>query len=141
MILPGMTPLEVLREARADLRSVENKMQRAKEVLARRHRKGDRKAVLVEIHDYTSPSHNTWMVVLRYCKAGIQTFHYCWYRGRDRRMRALYLNWSNGTAFHYSKHIFDQYSERFSPDVSAEERLRQFFLAHVQCTHRGSDGR
>ena len=45
MILPGMTPLEVLREARADLRSVENKMQRAKEVLARRHRKGDRKAI------------------------------------------------------------------------------------------------
>lgn len=136
MILPGMTPLEVLRAARADLRSVENKMQRAKELLRRRHRKGDRKAVLVELHDYTSPSHIPWMVVLRYCKAGIQTFHYCWYRGMDRRMRALYLNWECGTAFHFSKHVFDQYSARFSPDVSAEERLRQFFLAnHMYSTH------
>lgn len=131
-----MTAVEVLREARKDYRAVENKMQRAKELLARRHLKGDRKAVLVEAHDYRSPRHNNWIVVLRYCKAGIQTFHYCWYRGADRRMRALYLRTEGGCSFHYSKHVFDRYSERFSPDVSAESRLRQFFLEnHMFSAH------
>ncbi|MEO8733812.1 MAG: hypothetical protein ABI373_05740 [Flavobacteriales bacterium] len=136
MILPYMTETEVLREALRDLPTVERKMQRTKELLRRKHIKGDRKAVLVELHEYTSPQANTWMVVMRHCKAGIHTFHYAWYRGMDRRMRAIYVRPDGGTAFHYSKHVFDRYSERFSPDVSAEDRLRQFFLEnHMFSAH------
>ncbi len=123
-----MTEVEVLQEALRDLPAVERKMQRTKELLSRKHVKGDRKAVLVELHEYTSPQANKWMVVMRHCKAGIQCFHYAWYRGMDKRMRAIYVRVDGGTAFHYSKHVFDRYSERFSPDVSAEQRLRQFFL-------------
>ena len=136
MILPGMEPVEVLPHAQRDLPTVERKFQRAKELLVRRHLKGDRKAVLVEIHPYKAPSHNNWLVVLRCCKAGIQVFHYCWYRGTDRRMRAIYVRPDGNTAFHYSKHVFDQYSFRFSPDVTAEERLKQFFLEnHLWAAH------
>ena len=136
MVLPNMTPAQVLHEAQRELPCVERKFQRTKELLKRRHLKGDRKAVLVEIHPYTAPSRNTWFVVLRYSKAGIQTFHYCWYRGTDRRMRAVYVRPDGSTAFHYTRHVFDQYSTRFSPDVSAEARLRQFFLEnHMWAAH------
>ncbi|MEO7080794.1 MAG: hypothetical protein ABIY71_04665, partial [Flavobacteriales bacterium] len=136
MMLPYMTEGEVLQEALRDLPTVERKMQRTKELLCRKHIKGDRKAVLVELHEYTSPQANNWMVVLRYCKAGIQCFHYAWYRGADKRMRAIYVSIDGSTAFHYSKHVFDRYSERFSPDVSAEYRLRQFFLEnHMYSFH------
>ncbi len=128
MILPGMSHIEVLRHAQKDIPAVERKFQRAKELLMRRHLKGDRTAVLTEAHSYRSPARNNWIVVLRYSKAGIQTFHYCWYRGTDGRMRAVYVRGAEGPSFHYSKHVFDRYSERFSPDVNAEERLRQFFL-------------
>lgn len=136
MILPDMNEVQVLQEALRDLPSVERKMQRTKELLRRKHVKGDRKAVLVELHEYTSPQENRWMVVLRHCKAGIQCFHYAWYRGRDKRMRAIFVRPDGGTALHFSKHVFDRYSERFSPDVSAEERLRQFFLEnHLFSSH------
>lgn len=136
MILPDMRAVDVLRHAQRDLPAVERKFQRAKELLVRRQLKGDRKAVVVEIHPYKAPSHNNWLVVLRCCKAGMQAFHYCWYRGADRRMRAIYVRPDGGTAFHYSKHVFDQYSDRFSPDVTAEERLRQFFLEnHLWAAH------
>ena len=136
MILPKMTEVEVLREALQDLPSVERKMQRTKELLCRKHLKGDRKAVLVEAHPYSSARGNRWIVVMRHCKAGIQCFHYAWYRGTDNRMRAIFVQPNGSTAFHYSKHVFDQYSERFSPDVSAEERLRQFFLEnHMYSAH------
>lgn len=136
MLLPNMSAIEVMREALRDLPTVERKMHRAKELLRRKHIKGDRKAVLVELHEYVSPQANNWMVVMRHCKAGIQTFHYAWYRGMDQRMRAIYVRPDDTTAFHYSKHVFDRYSERFSPDVSAEERLRQFFLEnHMYSGH------
>ena len=136
MMLPYMTEGEVLQEALRDLPTVERKMQRTKELLRRKHIKGDRKAVLVELHEYTSPQANNWMVVMRHCKAGIQCFHYAWYRGMDQRMRAIYVSIDGSSAFHYSKHVFDQYSDRFSPDVSAEERLRQFFLEnHMYSCH------
>lgn len=136
MMLPYMTKGEVLQEALRDLPTVERKMQRTKELLRRKHIKGERKAVLVELHEYTSPQANNWMVVMRHCKAGIQCFHYAWYRGMDKRMRAIYVSIDGETAFHYSKHVFDQYSIRFSPDVSAEYRLRQFFLEnHMYSCH------
>lgn len=136
MMLPDMTECQVLQEALRDLPTVERKMQRTKELLSRKHVKGDRKAVLVELHEYTSPQANNWMVVMRHCKAGIQCFHYAWYRGKDDRMRAIYVRIDGSTSFHYSKHVFDRYSERFSPDVSAENRLRQFFLEnHMYSSH------
>ncbi|MCB0757151.1 MAG: hypothetical protein KDC01_01735 [Flavobacteriales bacterium] len=131
-----MTETQVLQAAMRDLPTVERKMQRAKELLRRKHMKGDRKAVLVELHDYKSPQANHWMVVMRHCKAGIQVFHYAWYRGMDKRMRAIHVRPDGNTAFHFSKHVFDRYSERFSPDVSAEDRLRQFFLEnHMYSSH------
>ena len=76
MILPDMRAVDVLRHAQRDLPAVERKFQRAKELLVRRQLKGDRKAVVVEIHPYKAPSHNNWLVVLRCCKAGMQAFHY-----------------------------------------------------------------
>ena len=136
MILPGMNEAQVLLAALGDLPAVERKLQRAKELLRRKHVKGDRKAVLVELHEYLSPQALNWMVVMRHCKAGIQCFHYAWYRGLDQRMRAIHVRPDGGAAFHYSKHVFDQYSERFSPDVSAEDRLRQFFREnHMYASH------
>lgn len=136
MIVAGMNHVEVMRAALRDLPAVERKMQRAKELLRRKHLKGDRKAVLTEIHAYVAPSYNNWYVVLRYCKAGIQTFHYCWYHGTDGRMRAVYVRPDGRTAFHYSKHVFDRYSSRFSPDVTGKERMQQFFLEnHMFSAH------
>ena len=44
MILPDMNEVQVLQEALRDLPSVERKMQRTKELLRRKHVKGDRKA-------------------------------------------------------------------------------------------------
>ena len=136
MIVAGMDHVEVMHDAMRDLPAVERKFQRAKELLRRKHLKGDRKAVLTEIHAYPAPSGNNWYVVLRYCKVGIQTFHYCWYHGTDGRMRAVYVRPDGATAFHYSKHVWDRYSERFSPDVTGKDRMRQFFLEnHMFSAH------
>ena len=128
MIVPAMTEWEVVRDAVKDFPALNRKMQRPMELLARRHKKGDRKAVLDEIHAYHAPTGNNLYVVLRYCKAGIQIFHFAWYRGRDGHLRAVYVRENGSTAFHFSYHVFVQYSSRFSPDVTAQERMRQFFL-------------
>lgn len=45
-------------------------------------------------------------------------------------MRAVRVREDGRTGFHFSHHVFEQYSKRFSPDVNAEERLRQFFLSN-----------
>ncbi|HRD54357.1 MAG TPA: hypothetical protein PKY96_17085 [Flavobacteriales bacterium] len=136
MILPNMTALEVLRHAQKDIPAVNRKFMRAMELLTRRQLKGDRTAILTEIHPYVSPARNNWFVVLRCSKAGMQVFHYCWFRGADGRMRAIYVRPEGVPSFYYTKHVFDRYSARFSPDVSAEERLRQFFLEnHMWASH------
>lgn len=50
MIVPAMTEWEVVRDAVKDFPALNRKMQRPMELLARRHKKGDRKGVLDEIH-------------------------------------------------------------------------------------------
>lgn len=125
-ILPGMSPAEVLRCAWHDKPAIVHKLMRPFEQLRRRHRKGDRSAVLEEVVTYTAPSGNRWILVLRARKSGIQVYHFVWYRGTDNRIRAMSIRWDGGGHTHYSWHVLEQYAARFSPDVEAEERLLQF---------------
>ena len=133
MIVATMTAIEVVRDATRDLPAIERKFLREKEKLMRRHTKGDRKAVLEEIHAYEAPSGNNWFIVLRCSKAGIQNANFAWYRGRDNYLRAVRVREDGLTALHYSHHVFEQYGARFAKGVLALDRLRQFFLDNYAC--------
>lgn len=131
MITPTMSPLEVARDARHDIRALSNKLKPIAHAQERAHRKGDRALHVDQLFRWRSPRGNNWMVVISTNKQGSRIAPLVWYRGTDDRLRACHVDLlGNATNIHYAAHVLERYMERFDPNRNSVERLADFFLAN-----------
>ncbi|MBP7409586.1 MAG: hypothetical protein KA941_12585 [Flavobacteriales bacterium] len=137
MITPTMTPLEVARDARQDLRAIWNKVKGTCASQERRHRtQRDRNCILETHLHWRSPRGNNWLLVLRTNRKETTIGSMVWYRGRDERLRAVHVALVGESAIYFSAHLLERYMERFDPSRNPIQRLGDFFFAnHSLVTH------
>ena len=126
MIIPNMTPAEVVAEARKDIPSIMRKLREPLARLQRQHMKGDRSKVLEVMHTYRSQGRNNWLIMIRVAKKGVQLCMMTYYRGVDQKLRAAIVT-PKGTCYHFSAHVIERYGERFDSTNDPVIRLQSFF--------------
>ncbi len=131
MITYGMTKLEAAHDARQDKQALYNKVKDLSKKQEHRHRKERDRNCLLEAHlNWTSPRGNNWLIVLRTNRKETTLSTMVWYRGRDEKIRALWLSLTGGEIFYFSAHLLGRYMERFDPGRDPIQRLADFFFAN-----------
>lgn len=131
MITPTMTALEVAQDARQDMRALWHKVKDGCRRQEREHRKQRDRNCILETHlSWRSPRGNNWLIVVRTNKKESTVSNMVWYRGRDEKLRAVYVALLNESAIAFSAHVLERYMERFDPSRDPIQRLRDFFFTN-----------
>jgi hypothetical protein len=141
MITYAMTDDEAARDARQDLCALVNKVTGIAKRQEHQHRKQrDRHSLIETLIPWRSPRGNNWLIVLRTNKKETTVSTMAWYRGRDQRIRGVWLNMANTDAYYLSAHFLERYMERFAPTRDPIKRLQDFFFAnHSFAVHATKD--
>ncbi len=130
MIVPSMTPEQVVREAMLDLPTMWNKMKEPIKRLMRLSKVDARVRDKEHLYEYRSHTGNNWLVVMRPTKKVLSIIPYVWYRGSDDKLRAARIH-DDGLCFHISGHVFDQYFARFNKEKVSLDRLKEFVVENM----------
>lgn len=125
MIVPSMSPAEVVREAISDLPAVWNKFRSPIDRLMREAKVNKRIRDKERLEAYRSPEGNNWLVLTRPNKKMVNVALFVWYWGTDERLRAARIQ-DDGVSYHLSAHMLEQYFERFNRLPGKLERLKEF---------------
>lgn len=131
MITPTMTPLEAAHDARQDRGALFNKIKSAIAVQERKHRKECDRNCILETHlNWRSPRGNNWLLVVRTNRKETDLRSLAWYRGKDGRLRAVYVGLLNDATTYFSAHFLDRYLLRFDPSRNPIQRLQDLFFTN-----------
>lgn len=139
MIVPTMSPTEVVSEATKDLPALWNKM---KDPIARLQRKvkvDPRVRNKEQLIAYRSHAGNNWFVVLRATKKVVSIIPFVHYYGKDDKLRAARIC-HPGISIHFSGHVLDQYFARFNKTQGKLERFKEFIVQNVDVGVESAEG-
>ncbi len=126
MYVPTMSITEAIAEAKADLRSVQNKMLSNIKALSRQQRTNRREGGLREVHSYTSPRRNNWMYAITVTKKNSVHNVMMWFQAPEG-LTGLQLS-HQGHHFVYTPHFFTRYRERSGTGApGAVDNLQAYF--------------
>jgi hypothetical protein len=133
MYVPTMSIVEAIAEAKADLRSVQNKMLANIKALERQQRTNRRQGALRGIDRYTSPRRNHWMYAITVTKKSTTHTVMMWFHAPEGLM-ALQLSYQ-GYHFVYTPHFFTRYRERSGAGApEAVANLEAYFTRNPAAT-------
>lgn len=126
MIVPTMTPEEMLVDARKDMRALLNRCKEPLRKLRKIHLRSNRRNVFEHMLTWSSPRGNNWLVVLAYNKHRPSVYMLVWYYDKKGRLAGMICS-ATGGAMTICSHVIDRYGERYDPVVDPVQRLKVFF--------------
>lgn len=139
MIVPTMSPAEVVAEAIKDLPALWNKMKEPVARLQRRAKVDPRIRGKEQLIPYRSHAGNNWFVVMRATKKVISLIPFVYYYGTDGKLRAARIC-SPGISLHLSAHVLDQYFARFNKTQGMLERFKEFVVENMDLGIESAEG-